>query len=129
MGRASSIDTSLNIHQGIKETGLPLDKLFNISSDGRNINKTVWRETNDTLKKEGFVGLIPQTSSSLHIVYNAICKGLNMHGEEPEKLVFNSHYWFKNSPCIRFKIFCNWCKKWIWKYTRVCSYIKLTRDG
>ena len=28
-GRASGIDISLSIHQAIKETGLPLDKLFN----------------------------------------------------------------------------------------------------
>ena len=55
-GRASGIDILLNIFQAIKETGLPLDKLFKISSDGSNINKTVWREINDTLKK-GFSGL------------------------------------------------------------------------
>ena len=104
-GRASSIDASLNIHQGIKETDLPLDRFFNISSDGRNINKTVWREKNNTLKKERFVELIPQTSCSLHILHNAIYNELNMYGEETEELVFSSHYWFKNSPCIRLKIF------------------------
>ena len=49
-GRASSVDISLNILQAIKETGLPLGKLFNISSDGPNINKTVWREISDALK-------------------------------------------------------------------------------
>ena len=79
-GRASGIDNSLNILQAIKETGLPLDKLFNISSDGPNINKTVWREINDTLKK-GFSGLIPQTTCCVNIVYNAFRKGLNMYRE------------------------------------------------
>ena len=49
-GRASGVDISLNILQAIKETGLPLGKLFNISSDGPNINKTVWREISDALK-------------------------------------------------------------------------------
>ena len=41
-GRASGIGTSLNILQAVQETGLPLDELFNVSSDGPNINKTVW---------------------------------------------------------------------------------------
>ena len=40
-GRASGIDISLNILQAIIETGLSLDKLFNMSSDNPNINKTV----------------------------------------------------------------------------------------
>ena len=70
-GRASGVYISLNILQAIKETVLPLGKLFNISSDGPNINKTVWREINDTLKK-GFSGLIPQTTCCLHIVHNAL---------------------------------------------------------
>ena len=91
----------MNILQAIKETGLPLDKLFNISSDGPNINKTVWRETNDILKKEGFSGLIPQTTCCLHLFLNAFCKGLNMYGEESEELAFDMHYWFKNGPCKR----------------------------
>ena len=103
-GRTSGIDISLNILQGIKETVLPLDKLFNISSDGPNTNKTIWREINDTLKKEGFSGLIPQTTCCLHIVHNAFLKGLNMYGEESEKLPLNMHDWFKNGPC-KWKIF------------------------
>ena len=98
-GRASGIDILLNIFQAIKETGLPLDKLFKTSSDGSNINKTVWREINDTLKKEGFSGLIPQTTCYLHIVHNAFCKGLNILREESEELASNMHYWFKNAPC------------------------------
>ena len=91
-GRASGIDISLNILQAIKETGLLLDELFNILSDGPNINKTVRREMNDTLKNEGFSGLILQTTCCLHIVHNAFCKGLNIYGEESEELAFDMHY-------------------------------------
>ena len=98
-GRPSGTDILSSILQAIKETGLPLDKLFNISSDGPNINKIVWRETNDTLKKEYFSGLIPQATSCLHIMLNAFCKGLNMYGEECEELALDMHYWFKNAPC------------------------------
>ena len=98
-GRASGIDISLNILQAIKEIGLPLDKLFNISSDGPNINKTLWRELNVTLKKIGFSGPIPQTTCCLQIVHNAFCKGLNMHREESEELAFDMNYCFKNAPC------------------------------
>ena len=98
-GRTSGIDISLNILLAIKETGLPLGKLFNISSDGPNINKTVWREINDTLRKEGFSGQIPHTTCCLHIVHNVFHKGLNIYGEESEELTFDMHYWFKNAPC------------------------------
>ena len=97
-GRASAIGISLNIFQAIKETGLPLDKLFNIPSDGPNINKTVLREINSALKK-GFSGLITQTTCSLHIMHIAFCKGLNMYGEECEELAFDMNYWFRNAPC------------------------------
>ena len=90
-GKASGIDISLNILQAIKETVLPLDKLFNISTDGPNINKTVWKEINNILKKEGFSGVIPQTTCCLHIVHNAFLKGLNMYGEESEELAFDMH--------------------------------------
>ena len=100
-GRASGVDISLNILQAIKETDLPLGKLFNISSDGPNINKTVWREISDALKKEGFSGRIPQTTCCLHIVRSAFHKGLNIYGEESEELAFDMHYWFKNAPCKR----------------------------
>ena len=68
-GRVSSVDISLNILQAIKETGL-----------------------NGTLKKEGFSGLIPQTTCCLHLFLNAFCKGLNMYGEESEELAFDMHY-------------------------------------
>ena len=89
-GKASGIDISLNILQAIKETVLPLDKLFNISIDGPNTNKTVWKEIN-ILKKEGFSGVIPQTTCCLHLVHNTFRKGLNMYGEESEELAFNMH--------------------------------------
>ena len=99
-GRASGIDISMNILQTIKETCLPLDKLFNKSSDGPNINKTVWREINDTLKKD-FSGIIPQTTCCLHIVHNGFLKGLDMYGKESEELAFDMHYCFKNAPSKR----------------------------
>ena len=51
------------------------------------------------MKKEGFSGLIPQTTCCLHIVHNAFHKGLNIYGEEPEELAFNMYYWFKSAPC------------------------------
>ena len=56
---------------------------------------------NDTLKNEGFSGLILQTTCCLHIVHNAFCKGLNIYGEESEELAFDMHYQFKNAPCKR----------------------------
>ena len=77
-GRVSSVDISLNILQAIKETGL-----------------------NGTLKKEGFSGLIPQTTCCLHIAHNAFRKGLNIQHVlgKSEELAFDMLHWFKNAPC------------------------------
>ena len=62
-------------------------------SDNNDPTISTWcRKINDTLKKEGFSGLIPQTTSCLHIVPSAFSKALNMYGEESEELGFNMHF-------------------------------------
>nr|XP_047134698.1 uncharacterized protein LOC124812301 [Hydra vulgaris] len=78
---------------------LPWDRLFNISADGPNINKAIWRLLNADLHSNGFNGLLPFVSCTLHTVHNAFRKAINVVGEDAEQLAFDLHNWFKNAPC------------------------------
>ncbi|XP_047132571.1 uncharacterized protein LOC124811258 isoform X3 [Hydra vulgaris] len=78
---------------------LPWDRLFNISADGPNINKAIWRLIIADLHSNGFNGLLPFVSCTLHTVHNAFRKAINVVGEDAEQLAFDLHNWFKNAPC------------------------------
>ena len=73
-GRATAVDIVnmfCKIHDGDEFHDLPWKKLFNISSDGPNINKAIWREFNAKLKALGYKGLINLITCTLHVVHNA----------------------------------------------------------
>nr|XP_047132603.1 uncharacterized protein LOC124811287 [Hydra vulgaris] len=74
---------------------LPWDRLFNISADGPNINKAIWRLLNADLHSNGFNGLLPFVSCTLHTVHNAFRKAINVVSEDAEQLAFDLHTWFK----------------------------------
>nr|XP_047145416.1 uncharacterized protein LOC124818488 [Hydra vulgaris] len=78
---------------------LPRDRLFNISADGPNINKAIWRLLNADLHSNGFNGLLPFVSCTLHTVHNAFRKAIDVVGEDAEQLAFDLHTWFTNAPC------------------------------
>ena len=81
---------------------LPWKKLFDISADGPNINKAIWRELNKKLKEKGFSGLLEFISCTIHTIHNAFhtgIKNLGGFGEMVEQLAFDLHAWFKHSPC------------------------------
>ena len=80
-------------------SGIPWDKLCNISSDGPHINKKLWRLMHQELEKEGKHGLLPLLVCNIHMVHNAFRKGIDVYGEEAEKLCFDLHAWFKIAPC------------------------------
>ena len=78
--------------------GIPLHSFFNTSSDGPHINKAVWRELNEEMKKRGYKGLLPFIACTLHIVHNAFHKGI-VSLDQVEQLAFDLHAWVKQSPC------------------------------
>ena len=47
--------------------GIPSHRFFNTSSDGPHINKAVWRELNEEMKKRGYKGLPPFIARTLHL--------------------------------------------------------------
>ena len=86
--------------QQLQETEqLPWRKLFNISMDGPNINRAIWRLFNDDLREQGFSGLLPLLPCTLHIIHNGFRKIFDVLGEDVTALVFDLHAWFKNHPC------------------------------
>ena len=78
---------------------LPCVRLFNISADGPNINKAVWRNLNEELQARNHKGLIEFVNCTLHTVCNAFRKGVASHGcgEVVEQLAFDLHAWYKVS--------------------------------
>ena len=56
--------------------------LSNISANGPNINKTIWRNLNEELQARNHKGLIEFINCTLHSVHNAFRKGVASHGCE-----------------------------------------------
>ena len=85
------------IHDGDEFHDLPWEKLFNISSDGPNINKAIWQEFNAKLKALGYKGLINLITCIIHVVHNAFRAGMEMDGLEQmiDQLSYDLHAWFK----------------------------------
>jgi len=98
-GRAKA-DEIVAMLKELQETKqLPWRKLFNISTDGPNINKAIWRILNDDLKEQGLNGLLPFLPCTLHLIHNGFKKMLDVLGEDVTTMVFDLHAWFKNHPC------------------------------
>ena len=98
-GRAKANDIVDMLKTLQESEQLPWRKLFNISTDGSNINKAIWRLLNDDLREQGYNGLVPFLPCTLHIIHNGFKKILDVLGEEVTTLVLDLHAWFKNHPC------------------------------
>ena len=77
-GRAPALDLVQKLKDIREKSDLTWDLLYNLSCDGPNINKAIWREFNKELTKEGYHGLL------LGVIY---------------QLAFDLHKWFKDRPC------------------------------
>ena len=82
-----------------KEYDIPWSKFCNMSSDGPNINKSIYTKLNVKLKEKGFMELLPFYPCTLHIVHNGFSKGIKELTCEVEQLAFDLHSWFKSAPC------------------------------
>ena len=78
---------------------LPWERFCNISSDGPHINRKLWRLLHQELKNEGKHGLLPLIVCNIHMIHNAFRKGIDVYGEDVEKLCFDLHAWFKVASC------------------------------
>ena len=52
--RAKAADITAILADMQEKQNFPWDRLFNISTDGPNINKAIWRLLNNYLKEQGF---------------------------------------------------------------------------
>ena len=97
-GRATALDIT-GMLMSLQEEGkfnLTWSKMFNISSDGPNINKAIWRELNDSLIDKGYKGLLEFLKCPLHTVHNSFHQGIKVgSGQSAEQLAFDFHAWFK----------------------------------
>ena len=99
----SGHDVAKKIVDVLEERGfqLPLSGLISLSSDGPNVNKTIWSAINKVLLDQGLPGLMPFIPCNIHVVHNAFCAGVNTYGEGCEELAIDLFYWLKSSPSCR----------------------------
>ena len=83
------------------EVNLPMKNLISLSSDGPNVNKSIHRKINESLKAGGNPGLLDFEPCNLHTVHNAFRKGLNCFGSDAEELTFDMYQFFKQQPVRR----------------------------
>ena len=100
-GHVKGVDVAHSISNIIfdEEFKFPADHLFNLSSGGPNINKTIWTRMNEAFEEKKMGPLIAFIPCNLHVVLNSLWEGLNLYGTQAEELAFDLHYWFKRSPC------------------------------
>lgn len=85
----------------LSENNLNIDKLIQCSMDGPNVNLRFIKDLNlhlDTLKLRPIIDIGP---CSLHIVHNAVKKGISELECDVENFVLNVFYWFKQSAARR----------------------------
>lgn len=69
-----------------------------LSSDGPNVNKTVWNKINENVMECRGKGILNIGTCNLHIIDNALTKGLSEFGDECSDLVIKIYYFFHNRP-------------------------------
>ena len=96
-GHAKGVDVDHSIsniifHEGFK---FPADHLFNLSSDGPNVNETIWKRMNEALEEKKMQPLVAFIPCNLHVVHSSFWEGLNLYGTQGEELAFDLYYWLK----------------------------------
>ena len=99
-GHAQGHDVAKKIVDMPEGTGfqLPLSGLISLSSDGPNVNKTIWSPFNKVLLDQGLPELLPFIPCNIHVVHNAFHAGMNAYGEGCDELAIDLFYWLQSSP-------------------------------
>ena len=97
---AKGVDVTHSISNIIfdEEFNFPTDHVFNLSSDGPNVNKTIWKRIYEACEEKKMEPIIAFIPCNLHVVHNFFQEGLNLYCTQTEELAFDLNYWFKRSP-------------------------------
>ena len=78
-----------------------LSSILTLSNDGPNVNKTIFRAVNTSLKGAGNPGMINIGTCNLPVVHNSFCKALEAYGTPVDDLAVDIHSFFKISSARR----------------------------
>jgi len=108
---ATAVDVARALLDNLNQPDYKIDhgKLLNLSSDGPNVNKAVWKIIDEHLKVEDLHGLLPFIPCSLLVIHNTFRYVLKEYENEVDQLCLDSFYWFKQSSCKQS------FKKWNWR--------------
>ncbi|XP_015930082.1 uncharacterized protein [Parasteatoda tepidariorum] len=98
IGHATANDIKKQIENALRESGLSLNKLLMLGSDGPNVNAKVWKMMNQNLIEERNKGLIDIGTCNLHVIHNAFLKGIEEFGEVGKELIVDIYSFFKKYP-------------------------------
>jgi hypothetical protein len=101
IGHAEADKLHTQVINAMTTDGLDLCKLLMMSSDGPNVNKTLYKLLDNDCKKAGSVGLLDVGTCSLHKVHNAFGAALDETGWEMDAVIIDIYQWFKLSAARR----------------------------
>ena len=85
----------------LEEDKVNLSSILTLSNDGPNVNKTIFRAVNTSLKGAGNPGMINIGTCNLHVVHNSFCKAVEAYGTPVDDLAVDIHSFFKISSARR----------------------------
>ena len=100
-GHAEGAKVAAAMVDKLEEDEVYLSSVLTLSSDGPNVNKTIFRAVNTSLKGAGNPGMINIGTCNLHVVHNSFCKALEVYGTPVDDLAVDIHSFFKISSARR----------------------------
>lgn len=80
--------------KSLEDDGFQLSKLCALSSDGPNVNKTIWRQMQKMLTDAGHAGLLQFTTCIIHVIHSGFHAGLSVFGSDVQDLTVDLHCFF-----------------------------------
>ena len=96
-GHAEGAKVAAAMVDKLEEDKVNLSSLLTLSSDGPNVNKTIFRAVNTSLKGAGNPGMINIGTCNLHVVHNSFCKAFEAYGTPVDDLAVDIHSFFISS--------------------------------
>ena len=100
-GHAEGAKVAAAMVDKLEEDKVNLFSILTLSSDGPNVNKTIFRAVNMSLKGAENPGMINIGTCNLHVVHNSFYKALEAYGTPVDDLALDIHCFFKISSARR----------------------------